>query len=316
MKKDKLLFWFSVFHSFAVMGLIFFGALVKSHEAGLSVPDWPSTYGQNMFLYPWEKWKLGKVFYEHGHRLLASVIGIITIISAVLHCIYEKRKWVRNLSLISLVLVIIQGVFGGLTVLYQLPDILSVLHGITAQSFFILVVLITYFHSAAFKTNKFTLDKSIFRISLVTFIFIFSQLTLGAFMRHSESGIAVPDFPTVAGEYIPKLSQENIMSINQVRKNLNLAPVESWQIILHLCHRYAGFIVGFLVLFLSFKLFRTPFKKMGKLLSSLVLIEIALGITTIISVREPTITSFHVVIGALLLVTSAVTCARTYYETK
>ena len=92
--------------------LIFAGALVKSHEVGLSVPDWPTTYGYNMFTFPIQD-MVGGIFYEHSHRLIASFVGLLSIILAVWMGIVEKRIWVKKIGYFALGLVILQGLFGG-----------------------------------------------------------------------------------------------------------------------------------------------------------------------------------------------------------
>lgn len=94
--------------AFSVFLLIFKGALVTSNDAGLSVPDWPTSYGHNMFLFPPEKW-IGTIFYEHVHRLLASAVGILTVILTVWIFWIDSRRWVRRLGVAALVTVILQG---------------------------------------------------------------------------------------------------------------------------------------------------------------------------------------------------------------
>jgi heme A synthase len=124
---DRLLKTLSFILVGGVIFLIFVGGLVKSHEAGLSVPDWPTTYGENMFLFPYEKW-IGGIYYEHGHRLLASVVGFITVCLAVA-TLFRERRWLpRLLSIVAVLTVILQGVLGGLTVWYQLPPAISIAH--------------------------------------------------------------------------------------------------------------------------------------------------------------------------------------------
>ena len=120
---------------------------MKSHEAGLSVPDWPTTYGENMFLFPYEKW-IGGVYYEHGHRLLASGVGFLTVCLAVATLFREQRRLPRLLSIAAVLTVILQGVLGGLTVWYQLPPAISIAHGLLAQTFFLLTITLAYLQSA------------------------------------------------------------------------------------------------------------------------------------------------------------------------
>ncbi|RME57229.1 MAG: cytochrome oxidase biogenesis protein CtaA, partial [Candidatus Dadabacteria bacterium] len=128
---------------FAVFFLIFWGALVKSHNAGLSVPDWPTTYGYNMFAYPVSRWK-GGIFYEHLHRLIASLIGALTVVMAVVLTLKKEKRNIVLLSWLSVFLVSVQGVLGGLTVIYRLPVLISSAHGVLAQTFLLVLILIYF----------------------------------------------------------------------------------------------------------------------------------------------------------------------------
>ncbi len=125
--------------------LLVIGGLVTSKGVGLAVPDWPTTFGYNMFLYPWSK-MVGGIFYEHSHRLVASGVGLLTLILAVLLWLREPRKWVRWLGTIAIALVILQGVLGGLRVVL-LEQMLAMIHGSLAQVFFALMVSLALFTS-------------------------------------------------------------------------------------------------------------------------------------------------------------------------
>ena len=110
----------------ATFPLLFIGGLVTSMGAGLAVPDWPTTFGYHMFLYPWSK-MVGGIFYEHSHRLVASFVGLLTIALAATFWLREKRAWLRWLGLATLALVIAQGVMGGLRVIW-LQNTLAIVH--------------------------------------------------------------------------------------------------------------------------------------------------------------------------------------------
>src|ERR1700687_2248265 len=97
--------------------LILAGSLVPSHDAGLSVPDWPTSYGWNMFTFPPSMW-VANIFYEHAHRLLASAVAVLTIILAVWLWLADSRRWLRWFGVAALGAVIAQGLLGGLTVLF------------------------------------------------------------------------------------------------------------------------------------------------------------------------------------------------------
>ena len=128
--------------TFFLLGL---GGLVTSHEAGMSVPDWPTSYGYNMFALPIKFWH-GGAFFEHTHRLLASAAGLLTTILAVWLWLKEPRQWMQWLGVIAFLLVVAQGVLGGLRVTLKMDD-LGIVHGVVGQSFFILLCAIALFTS-------------------------------------------------------------------------------------------------------------------------------------------------------------------------
>src|SRR5829696_4675971 len=107
--------------------LIGAGGMVTSTGSGLSVPDWPNTYGWFMFSFPVDKW-VGGIFYEHSHRLIASTVGFLILVLAFWLWKAEPRRWVRQLGYLALAAVITQGILGGITVLYYLPDAISIAH--------------------------------------------------------------------------------------------------------------------------------------------------------------------------------------------
>ena len=123
--------------------LLFVGAMVTSTNSGLSVPDWPTTFGQNMFAYPLSQMR-GGVVYEHSHRLFASAVGMLTVLLAVATWIWEPRRWVRGLTFAALGLVCLQGLFGGLTVRMKLPVAVSSAHAGIAELFFCCTVWLAW----------------------------------------------------------------------------------------------------------------------------------------------------------------------------
>src|SRR6266705_63351 len=131
---------FAWFTAFATLLLICSGGMVTSKGVGLAVPDWPTTFGYNMFLFPVSKW-IGGIFFEHTHRLIASAVGFLTIILAIWLWRSEDRQWVRNLGVIAVAAVILQGVLGGLRVT-MLKDEIGIFHACLAQAFLGLIVLI------------------------------------------------------------------------------------------------------------------------------------------------------------------------------
>jgi cytochrome c oxidase assembly protein subunit 15 len=165
--------------------LIVAGALVTSNDAGLSVPDWPTTFG-SFYKMPH---MVGGVKFEHGHRMVAEFVGLLTIILAVWTWRAERRRWLRILSVAALGTVIVQGILGGLTVLFFLPPAISSAHAAVAQTFFCIAVCIAMFTGqkwveeppqVEFDTRRPTL----FTLTLLSIFVLYVQLILGAMFRH------------------------------------------------------------------------------------------------------------------------------------
>ena len=262
---------------------------------------------------------VGGVFYEHSHRMAASIVGLMTLILAIGLARREKRKWVRNLGFWALASVILQGILGGITVLFLLPLVTSMFHGILAQTFFVLTILIAYSESREHFFRKETKEElpppSLIKLSFVLVILIYCQLILAAFMRHTHSGLAVPDFPKMGGYYWPPFNDAMLQTINSWRFKANLEPVLMWQVIIHCIHRLLAVFIVFLAFYLTFKTFK--FYRTNKklvysilILDNFILLQILLGILTILSWKDPWITSLHVVNGAAVLGSSVLCVLR------
>ena len=171
----------------ATFPLLFIGGLVTSKGAGLAVPDWPTTFGYNMFLYPWSK-MVGNIFYEHSHRLVASGVGFLTIALALSLWLKERRKWLRGLGAMALVLVVVQGVLGGLRVTL-LEQSLAIVHAALAQAFFALTVSLALFTSAEWRERTAEPPLAAYgrlrRLAAVTTGLIYLQVLFGAVLRHT-----------------------------------------------------------------------------------------------------------------------------------
>jgi len=165
--------------------LIVAGALVTSNDAGLSVPDWPTSYGS---IYKMPQW-VGGIRYEHSHRMIAEFVGLLTIILAVWTWHAEKRRWLRLLGVAALGTVVIQGVLGGLTVLFLLPAAISSAHAAVAQTFFCIAVSIAVFTGRHWleeqpRTEFDTRRPTLFTLTLLSIFVLYVQLLLGAMFRH------------------------------------------------------------------------------------------------------------------------------------
>ncbi len=165
--------------------LIVAGALVTSNDAGLSVPDWPTTFG-SIYKMPH---MVGGVRYEHGHRMVAEFVGLLTIVLAVWTWRRERRRWMRILGVAALGTVITQGILGGLTVIFFLPAPISSAHAAVAQTFFCIAVCIAMFTGKSFVEEappvEFDQRKpSLFTLTLLSIFVLYVQLILGAMFRH------------------------------------------------------------------------------------------------------------------------------------
>ena len=302
---------FAVVVACATLLLIVAGAMVTSTGAGLSVPDWPTTYGQNMFTYPPSRW-VGGIFYEHGHRLIASGVGFLTIILTAWMWLREPRRWLRFLGIAALAAVIAQGILGGLTVLYLLPTPISVAHACLAQTFFCLTVAIAVFTSPRWIRRRRGIATSgraaAPGLCLVLVAVVFCQLILGAVMRHTESGLAVLGFPLdYEGRLFPDMGEAALERYNEHRRWDHYLPeVTASQMVYHMAHRIGALAV---VLVLSVTSV-TVLRRHGDMRSlawpavlALVLVgaQLGLGAWTVWSQRNEYVTSAHVAVGAATL---------------
>ena len=177
----------------AVFPLIWVGGLVTTYDAGMAVPDWPSTYGYNVLLYPWKTWLSGPwdLFIEHGHRLLGMLVGLLTIVLAVVILRLDSRRWMRCMGLLGVLGVIGQGVLGGLRVLMD-ERLLARIHGCTGPVFFAFCVALAVMTSKWWKIahDELTPGNSLRVLSWVVFAVVICQLLLGSNLRHIGADIS------------------------------------------------------------------------------------------------------------------------------
>ncbi|HTK80852.1 MAG TPA: COX15/CtaA family protein [Bacteroidota bacterium] len=325
----KNLHRFIVFTACCTFLLIIAGGLVTSTQSGLSVPDWPTTYGHFMFAYPLDQ-MVGGIFYEHSHRMIASCVGFLTVIVAIWLWRREDRRWVRNLGYTALAAVIVQGILGGLTVQFLLPTPISVSHATLAQTFFSIMAALALVTSSWWRSDQKVLTgheahPKLFRLSVMTMVAVFIQLILGALMRHTQSGLAVPDVPLAYGQLFPSLSAEALERYNRllIHNDIRIAadgPITSSQILIHMAHRIWAIVVAALVAWTTVKLLRTSslpkrISRLGYVLGGAIILQITLGVLTVLSVKAVDITTAHVATGAFLLamcVLTSLQLARIY----
>jgi cytochrome c oxidase assembly protein subunit 15 len=364
-KYQPALFWFAVANAITTFLLIGLGGLVTSHEAGMSVPDWPTTYGYNMFLFPVDKW-IGGIFYEHSHRLLASVVGFLTTILAVwlfgkdsqpflrwfgpvifalgiylfskhnpeapFYCASgvivfassffwprceREREWLCWLGIAAFLLVIVQGILGGLRVRWQL-DWLGVPHGAVGQTFLVLTAALALFTSRwwieSADKKQIAVPRGLRSHVLYVTILIFVQLLIAATMRHQHAGLAIWDFPAAHGKIWPDTSATAIADYNANRpKDLIGKPITAFQVNLQMVHRLVAYLIFLGVIAAAF----LAKKKLGKsdgltkfawFWLALLTAQIGLGAWTVWSNKAADITTLHVMVGASALLTGAFWC--------
>jgi cytochrome c oxidase assembly protein subunit 15 len=173
--------------------LILAGGVVTTTGAGMAVPDWPTTFGYNMFLFPWAK-MTGGILYEHSHRLIGSVVGLLTVTLAIVLWAVEQRRWMRWLGAVALAAVVVQGVLGGLRVILAVEQ-LALLHGALAQAFLGLAASLALFTSRAWRSQAFRLPVEFAGRTcgwaLFVTIAIYVQIVLGAVVTHTDTGLGV-----------------------------------------------------------------------------------------------------------------------------
>ena len=334
---NKWLNRFTWFVCAAALLLICSGGMVTSRNVGLAVPDWPTTFGYNMFLFPFSKW-VGGILFEHTHRLIASAVGFLTIILATWLWRSEGRGWVRNLGLIALAGVILQGILGGLRVT-MLKDEIGIFHACVAQAFLALLVVIALVTTNFWRSLAQTADSleggapatpgrdkfeqrlgsrelappfsllhiaTIRNIAAVVTLAIYVQLALGATMRHQHRDLSILDFPTANGAWIPDTSAAALAKINAWRDARGLSDVDAFQIWLQMTHRFVALLIAIGVIAFCSRVRRDArhvhgLKKLSMWWGAFLLVQLTLGAWTIWSNKAADIATAHVAVGAIML---------------
>jgi cytochrome c oxidase assembly protein subunit 15 len=274
--------------------LLLAGAMVTSTGSGLAVPDWPLSFGKVMPAME------GGVLYEHGHRMVATFVGALIVVEALWLWRVEPRRWVRALGWLALGGVVLQGALGGMTVLLQLPDAVSVSHAALAELVFGITVTIAVVSSRAWLENgpAPAVDAdvpSLFSLSAVACIAIYLQILIGAVVRHTGAGLAIPTFPLAFGRVVP--------------------PLDSFPVAIHFAHRVGAIVVTLTVAWVAVRALRRhgslpKIVRPALLLLALLAVQMALGAWVILSYKSAWVTSAHLGTGALLFATALTMALR------
>ena len=281
---------FAVVLASATLALIFIGGLVTSTGSGLAVPDWPLSFGQ---FFPR---MVGGVFYEHGHRMAAATVGALTVAFAIATWLVETHAIVRRLALAAVGTVIAQGLLGGLTVIFLLPPAISSAHACLAQAFLCITVALAVFTRPDWTpATRRAADPALLRLTIATAATVYCQLILGAVMRHTGAGLAIPDFPLAFGHVVPAFT--------------------SAAIAIHFLHRMGALAVATMVAWTAIRTVRThgterELVRPALLAVGLVATQVTLGALTIWTAKAVLPTTLHVAVGASILGTTVLLALR------
>lgn len=212
--------WMAVFAVVFTLPLLFVGGSVTTYRVGLAVPDWPSTFGINMFLYDFWNAPFG-VRVEHTHRLYGAAVGLATMGLAAWFLAFEPRRFMKVLGVIALLAVIAQGILGG-TRVTQVSTFLAAVHGCTAQAFFGLMVALCVLTGRAWQTPSHpTTDPARLRpLGLVILALVYTQIVLGAWLRHYGTVLALG----LHAAFALVVLLQAILICEQVRRNRKAVP--------------------------------------------------------------------------------------------
>jgi heme A synthase len=265
------------------LGLLFLGSVVHATESSLACPDWPTCFGTMV------PEMTGGVFWEHLHRLVAG--GLLLLWGLATWLARKEatdRPWVFKAALAGVVLLLVQSVFGGLTVIFRLPDLVSTTHLALALSF---LALATALASATAPTQAETADSArngaqIRRWAAAAAALVFVQSVLGALVRHTDAGMACPDFPLCLGDVVP--------------------PLVNLQITAHFAHRVLALVATAAVLALTVRASRTGGpreRRWAAIAAALVIVQVVLGVASVLTVLAVLPVSLHTLVAASLLAT-------------
>ena len=320
-------FW-ACFTALWALGVVCIGGLVTSKGVGMAVPDWPTTYGYNMFLFPISQWT-GGIFHEHVHRLVASLLGMWTVILAVGLQWLEVRPAVRRAGWVAVALVVVQGLLGGTRVVLNAVDVFGipgsiffgVLHATTAQVFLSLLMTLAWVTRSERAARAELGQRPVSKLGAVwaaLVVLVLFQLVIAATMRHQHAGLAIPDFPLAYGHLYPSTDSASLEAINQRRTGIvDDAPVTAFQIHLQMLHRVVAvlLVAGALGLWKAAGREDALWRLRIRLWCGLFGIQFLLGAATVWSHKAADVATAHVAVGAVILSTgTAMVLSRVVME--
>jgi cytochrome c oxidase assembly protein subunit 15 len=277
----------------AALALIFTGGLVTSTGSGLAVPDWPLSFGQ---FFPE---MVGGVLYEHGHRMAAGSVAILTLVLTLWVWRRERRRVPRLLAAAAAAAVVVQAVLGGLTVLMLLPTAVSVSHACLGQTYFCLLVALAVVAGPAWRGAAALPEPAerprLFTLAALCTGAVFAQLVIGAAVRHLGAGLAIPDFPLAFGRLVPPRWDSGIL--------------------IQYVHRVWAVVVAALALWAAGRVEarhggEPGLRRPARLLAFLLAAQVAFGALTVWTGRAVLPATAHVATGAALLATAMVLAMR------
>ncbi len=272
--------------------LLVAGALVTSTGSGLAVPDWPLSYGRLM------PPMVGGILYEHGHRMIAAALSSLVGLQVAVLFWGERRSLLKWLGLAAFGAILLQAVLGGLTVLFLLPPAVSSAHAGLAQVVFALTASIALMTSRTWVEGRFAAPADpralprATRLALLASAAVYVQILLGAVMRHTGAGLAVPDFPLSFGRLFPTAGE-------LARRGVAI----------HMAHRLFALVVAGLVLaaVVALRRLRGRFARLGDIWGALLVVQLLLGALSVWTGKAVALTTAHLAVGALCWVTGVLT---------
>lgn len=284
--REGLAFRFAIVTAASTFVLLLIGGTVSATQSGLACPDWPACYGS---FFP----KMdGAVFFEHGHRLFATLIGALTTLNLVL--VWRAKPAghpARWLAATAFPLVVWQGILGGMTVKLKLPPAVTTLHLATSMAFF--SVLIWGAFRLRPRTEDWPLEPRLRRAIGATAVLVYLQIVLGALVRHTHSSLVCTAWPFCKASGVATMGPLG-------------SAIDDPQIVVHMAHRSLALVVGAAVILVSLAVLRaSTANRLARLLAmvapGLVVVQIFLGMMSVMTALDVLTVTSHLGVGALLL---------------